>query len=209
MGFSESDSTNCRRHPNPRQLPGICSSCLREKLSNLSNSSSFNNTRKSTTFISYSSSFASSPPYSTASSTSTTTTTTTTTATTRKSPGSRHRRNGSEAYVSVGMVLNNGLKKSRSVSCAPLSKHSKIDCVNYSEKIIGGKIKNNLIGGKILEEDDGKNLRKKNGFLKKLIHSTSKKTKGVLLTHSKTVKERSSSHHNSSSTVAAITKQFS
>lgn len=97
--------------------------------------------------------------------------------------------------MSVGMVLNNGLKKSRSVSCAPLSKHklgANIDCVN-TEKVNGNKSKNNLhhvpagIGGQISE--DG-NLRKKGGFLKKLIHSTSKKTKGVL-THSKTMKERS------------------
>lgn len=191
MGFSESDSSKCRRHPNPKQVPGVCASCLREKLLKVSSSPSFN--RKSTTFISYTSSATSSPPYSTASSSSATTAT-------RKSPGSRHRRNGSKAYVSVGMVLNNGLKKSRSVSCAPLSKH-KIDCVN-SEKnnIIGGKNNNNFVVDGILEEG---NLKKKNGFLKKLINSTSKKTKGVL-THSKTMKERS---HNSS-IVNAITKNY-
>ncbi|KAL2924337.1 putative terpene synthase 11, partial [Bienertia sinuspersici] len=126
MGLSESDSSKCRRHPNQRQIPGVCSSCLREKLTKLSNSPSFN--RRSTHFISYSSSASTSPPYSTASSSSATTVT-------RKSPGTtRHRRNGSEAYVSVGMVLNDGLKKSRSVSCAPLSKTKLIganmDCIS-------------------------------------------------------------------------------
>lgn len=184
MGFAESDSSKCRRHPYQKQLPGVCSCCLREKLTKLSISPSFN--KRSTTFISDdTSSYTSSPPYSTASSSSVTTTTT------RKSPGHRHRRNGSEAYVSVGMVLNNGFKKSRSVSCAPLSKTKLIganfDCVN-NDKVIGAKINKSFMeGGKIVE--DG-NMKKKSGFLKKLIHSTSKKTRGVL-TQSKTMKERS------------------
>ncbi|XP_057541845.1 uncharacterized protein LOC130820473 [Amaranthus tricolor] len=188
MGFSESDSSECRRHLNQRQIPGVCSSCLREKLTKLSTSPSFN---RSSTFISYTSSLSSSPPYSTASSSSTTTTTRT-----RKSSGPRHRRNGSEAYVSVGMVLNNGLKKSRSVSCAPLSKNRNFDCVSDEKGIIGKNKNKNLNfvdghGGKILEDGD---MKKKGGFLKKLIHSTSRKTKGVL-THSKTLKETQTSHN--------------
>ncbi|CAO2828279.1 unnamed protein product [Amaranthus hypochondriacus] len=190
MGFSESDSSECRRHLNQRQNPGVCSSCLREKLTKLSTSPSFNR-RRSSTFISYTSSLSSSSPSSSS------------TTRTRKSPGSRHRRNGSEAYVSVGMVLNNGLKKSRSVSCAPLSKNRNFDCVSYEKGIISkNKNKNKNFmdghGGKILEDGD---MKKKGGFLKKLIHSTSKKTKGVL-THSKTLKETQTSHNM----IATITK---
>lgn len=44
MGWSESEGT-CKKHPNQRQSPGVCSSCLRERLYQLSSSS--NNTSAS------------------------------------------------------------------------------------------------------------------------------------------------------------------
>ncbi|KAK9670689.1 hypothetical protein RND81_13G218400 [Saponaria officinalis] len=182
MGLSETDSSNCRRHPNHRQTPGVCSSCLREKLSKLTISPPSLPSNKINNIASPSSTFSSTPPYSSASSSTTTTT--------RKSPGSRHRRNGSETYVSVGMVLNSGLKKSRSVSCAPLSARTK----SGANDIINDKFKSCVNAcGEVDKEGNHKKIN--NGFLKKLIHTTSKKTKGVFV-HSKTMRERSHSSTN-------------
>ncbi|GAB4847251.1 hypothetical protein Ancab_026292 [Ancistrocladus abbreviatus] len=165
MGYSDPD-LGCRKHPNQKQLPGVCSSCLREKLSKLTDYNHQNN-KKFSSMVSHSSSLSSStsplPAYSSASPT---------------KNSHRHRRNGSEAFaVPLGFVLHtgcsssssnvaNGLKKSLSVSCAPrvMSQGN----LNKEEWIEG-------------------NSKKKTGFWKKLIHSTSKKTKGVLM-HSKTVR---------------------
>ncbi|KAK9713088.1 hypothetical protein RND81_06G002000 [Saponaria officinalis] len=153
MGMSE---TKCRRHPNHRQSPGVCSCCLIEKLSKLNTSPpSFNR---------LSSLSSSSPPsYSTG-----------------------HRRN-----VSGGIVLNNknsdGLKKSRSVSCANLSSRSKLRGIN--DNIINNNHNNNTKAAYVNDDEGCISMKKKNGFLKNLMN-TSKKTKGVLM-HSKTMKERS------------------
>ncbi|KAJ0087444.1 hypothetical protein Patl1_08572 [Pistacia atlantica] len=40
IGKSKSDIIRCKKHPKHRQSPGVCSLCLREKLSKLSTSSS-------------------------------------------------------------------------------------------------------------------------------------------------------------------------
>ncbi|KAJ0025681.1 hypothetical protein Pint_08383 [Pistacia integerrima] len=40
IGKSKSDIVRCKKHPKHRQSPGVCSLCLREKLSKLSTSSS-------------------------------------------------------------------------------------------------------------------------------------------------------------------------
>ncbi|KAL9241371.1 hypothetical protein vseg_015491 [Gypsophila vaccaria] len=198
MGYSEADSSKCRRHPCLRQSPGVCSSCLREKLSKLSTASpSLSLSPK-----------LSSPPYYSSSSSSTTTT--------------AHRRNGSAAYVSVGMVLNNnnnnnnnnsnsnsnsnnnGLKKSRSVSCASLSTRSKF---RGNDAVNNDKLKTGLDD---VDDEEGCNnsLKKKNGFIKKLMNTTSKKTRGVLM-HSKTMNERSlsSSATSTSTSTSTVTIQ--
>ncbi|GMH05927.1 hypothetical protein Nepgr_007767 [Nepenthes gracilis] len=163
MGFSESD-LGCRKHPNQKQLPGVCSSCLRERLTKLATSDS--SYSKPSSIVSDSSSLYSSPPYSSVSSS-----TRKPSATSRR----RHGRNASEAVViPVGFVLhsggcidtNSGLKKSLSVTCAPRDTGVNL---NNSEIIDG-------------------NCKKKTGFWKKLIRSTSRKTKGVLM-HSRTTKE--------------------
>uniref|UniRef100_A0A7C8Z9K6 Uncharacterized protein n=1 Tax=Opuntia streptacantha TaxID=393608 RepID=A0A7C8Z9K6_OPUST len=158
MGFSDLDSSKCKRHPNEKQHPGVCSSCLREKLSKISHTPSFTTYRA--TVVSYSSSVSATPP----------------------AGGKGHWRNGSDAYVSVAGVLSNGLnlKKSRSVSCALLSRsrggsyHGSND--NKIGKMSGGNSNSSSkkfeIGG---IEERGENRRKKGGFLKRFIHSTSKK----------------------------------
>lgn len=159
MGFSDSDSSKCKRHPYEKEHPGVCSSCLREKLSKISNTPSF--TRYRATAVSYSSSVSATPP----------------------AAVNRHQRNGSDGFVSLGGVLSNGLnlKKSRSVSCAPLSRsrggsHHGSNNHNTIGKMSGGNSNSNSkkfeIGG---IEERGENRRKKGGFFKRFIQSTSKK----------------------------------
>jgi len=78
------------------------------------------------------------------------------------------------------------------VSCAPLSARSKLGGNN---DMVNDKFKSCVNANACGEVDskEGFHLKKKNGgFLKKLIHTTSKKTKGVLM-QSKTMKERSNS----------------
>lgn len=122
----------CKRHPNEQQSPGVCSSCLREKLLRLSNS----HMHKKGLIASVSSQ-SSSPRYSSASSSSF-----------NGSPTIR--RNDSIIFMVSG---NSELKKSRSIAF-----------VSRREK-------------------------KKGGFWSKLLRSTGKRTKEVLM-HSKTVRER-------------------
>ncbi|XP_058087312.1 uncharacterized protein LOC131234442 [Magnolia sinica] len=61
MGWSESDY-RCKKHPKHTQSPGVCSSCLRERLSQLSSSNAILTTTPftSSSFSSYSSAYASS-----------------------------------------------------------------------------------------------------------------------------------------------------
>ncbi|KAL9229582.1 hypothetical protein vseg_005033 [Gypsophila vaccaria] len=191
MGFSETETPNCKKHPNHKQSPGVCSACLQEKLSKLRTSSTPPTTLTSnkTNNASKSSSSSSTPQYSSASSNTTTAT--------RKSPGTRHRRNGSETYVSVGMVLNDGLKKSRSVSCAPLTSRGKLGANDG----VSDRFKSCVTTTTVGEVD---NVGKKNGFLKKLIHTTSKKTKSVFMHSKTTMRERShvSTTTNNNATVS-------
>ncbi|XP_010272981.1 PREDICTED: uncharacterized protein LOC104608638 [Nelumbo nucifera] len=56
MGLSEAQA-RCKKHPKHRQSPGVCSSCLRERLSQLSSATS----RRTTAASSCSSSLSSSP----------------------------------------------------------------------------------------------------------------------------------------------------
>ncbi|KAJ7956780.1 putative Avr9/Cf-9 rapidly elicited protein [Quillaja saponaria] len=58
MDCSESEFSTCRKHRNQKEVPGVCSFCLRERLSQLDVSS---NTKKPITPYSYSSSLSSSP----------------------------------------------------------------------------------------------------------------------------------------------------
>lgn len=108
MGRSESQH-GCKKHGNEKQLPGVCSSCLRERLSQLQ-SSSYRNTigGGGGGGYSFSSSLYSSPPYSAVNSYST-----------YVSPiYRRHHRRASEMMGSISFTLKvgNGLKKSRSIA---------------------------------------------------------------------------------------------
>ncbi|KAL8472170.1 hypothetical protein ACS0TY_028770 [Phlomoides rotata] len=102
----------CRRHPNETPQPGICPSCLRERLSRIGtagNSRIFNKTSCSS-----SNSFPTSPVYyyyfSSASSSG-------------ASSPSRHRRVASDVIDSIYMAISgtHGLKKSRSMAYVPRS----------------------------------------------------------------------------------------
>ncbi|KAF8404651.1 hypothetical protein HHK36_009539 [Tetracentron sinense] len=135
MGLSESE-VRCKKHPKHRQSAGVCSFCLRERLSQLSSS------QNSTTMASsWSSSLYSSASSSSSSSCSS-----------YSSPIQHH---GSISFLISG---NNGLAKSRSMAFDP----------------------RNRVG----EDTDG---MKKGGFWSKLLRSTRKRTKEVLM-HSRTVR---------------------
>ncbi|GAB4848758.1 hypothetical protein Ancab_003485 [Ancistrocladus abbreviatus] len=165
MAYSGSD---CGKHPKPKQLPGVCSWCLRERLSKLTDYDNQINTKFSSK-VSHSSSLSSSPRSLPAHS-----------STSSAKNRHRHRRNRSEAFdipvgLQTGSISSNSstsnaaanvLKKSHSASCAP--------------RILS---KGKLNDGELMEG----NCKKKTGFWKKLIHSTSKKAIGGLM-HSKTVR---------------------
>ncbi|XP_057971383.1 uncharacterized protein LOC131160079 [Malania oleifera] len=104
MGIPESDGI-CKKHPNLNQLPGVCSTCLRERLALLSVSSSQNRALVASYYCS--SSVSSSPPYSTASSSN------------HQSPNRRHIRNASDSSGAISIMFNNGLRKSRSIAIVP------------------------------------------------------------------------------------------
>lgn len=162
-GFANSA---CKRHPHEhlRQLPGVCPSCLCEKLSKLNNIISAANAKYSTVISDSNSSFLSLSSFSSSS----------------NSPSHRrYRRNQSDiAFISSNtaittkvrknLVLNGaeaeGLKKSRSVACAP---------VTYRE----AESRKGVTAG-ILKKGGA------SGLWRKLIRSASKKSKGVR-THTK------------------------
>ncbi|CAK9149045.1 unnamed protein product [Ilex paraguariensis] len=100
MGASKAN-IQCKKHPKHRQSPGICSVCLREKLSQLSTSSRSNT---ATTISSCSSSSLSSLSSSNASSYS--------------SPVHRNHRVGLERRGSVGFTMNGRNVLSKSMSMA-------------------------------------------------------------------------------------------
>ncbi|KAL9257983.1 hypothetical protein AKJ16_DCAP03677 [Drosera capensis] len=139
MAAADTDS-HCAKHPNPDNRAGICSTCLKEKLANL--------TPPGPDFTSSLVFHSSSPGF---------------------SSSSTPKKGNTDAAV-VGFVVNFGggggggggvLRKSRSVSCE------------------AGKA--GFGGG------DGRKGRKSGGFWKRLIRSTSRKTKGVLMLSSKRV----------------------
>ncbi|KAG2716700.1 hypothetical protein I3843_03G141700 [Carya illinoinensis] len=111
MGRSESQQ-ECKKHQNEKQLPGVCSSCLREKLSQLNASAS---NMKTTGGFGY---FGSSSPNSPSASSSI-----------FVSPiyGRHHRRALEKTGGSISFTLkvghDYGLKKSRSVAFISRSLH--------------------------------------------------------------------------------------
>ena len=106
MGWSES-GRGCMRHPTTNRSTGVCSDCLRERLSQISDSSN----RKTTTFGENSgySFFSSNSSAGSAS----------------PARGRKHHRNASEVmgsialFFSVGGGGGGGLKKSRSIAFVP------------------------------------------------------------------------------------------
>lgn len=140
MGWSESKQ-GCRKHPNEKQLPGVCSSCLRERLSQLQPSSN-----KKTIGSVGGYSCSSSPSYSPASSS------------IYVSPVYRrhhHHRRLSEKMGSISFTLNvsQGLKKSKSIAFVTRTR----------------------------AEEVAASAKKKGGFWSKLLKSTRKRTKEVLM----------------------------
>lgn len=125
MGWSETDQ-GCKRHPAPglNKLPGVCSSCLRERLTRLSSYSS--NDKISMSAYSF---YSTSPPYSSASSS------------TFISPANRrrHRRNASEMLGSISLRFNfsTGLKKSRSISFVANNQFAEVKDENKKKKKSG------------------------------------------------------------------------
>nr|DAD41038.1 TPA_asm: hypothetical protein HUJ06_015361 [Nelumbo nucifera] len=142
MGWSEA-GVRCRKHPNHRQSPGVCSSCLSERLSQL-----FSTAPRSTTAASSCFSSLSSSPYSSGSSSC-------------SSPIPQ--RNGSELKGRICFVVsgNDGLVRSRSMAF--------------------------VTRNRIAEATDGK---KKGGFWSRFLRSTGKRTKDVVMMHSRTMRER-------------------
>lgn len=140
MAWSEAEVV-CRRHPNETPQPGVCPSCLRDRLSRIAGNSRTNRASSSSPSVSafpvyyYYYSSASSSGCS--------------------SPANRHRlhqRVASDIMESIYFAISgniNGLKKSRSMVCAPRN---------------GAR--------------DGVNSKKKGGFWNKLLlRSSGKKTK--------------------------------
>ncbi|GAA0163466.1 hypothetical protein LIER_19324 [Lithospermum erythrorhizon] len=158
MGWSEAEVV-CMKHKNHMQSPGVCSCCLREKLSKLSvpinlvlpsyNQYSSNSNSSSPTKFYYYSSGHSSP--------------------THMSPPSRsrkHHRIMSDVLSSFSIVSgrsgSDGLKKSRSIAFAAARG--------------GGRLKDGVNNIENIKE-------KKQGFWSKLIKSTSKRTKEAFVHH--------------------------
>ncbi|KAF8377332.1 hypothetical protein HHK36_030709 [Tetracentron sinense] len=118
MGRSESE-LRCKKHLENKQSPGVCSSCLIERLSQLSNSNSI-------------SPFASSSsPYSSAFS----------------SP-IRHRRMASETTGSISFVISdkNGLIKSRSMAFVPGIRGGEKKKGGFWSKLLGSTSKRSKEG---------------------------------------------------------------
>ncbi|XP_042492749.1 uncharacterized protein LOC122072236 [Macadamia integrifolia] len=147
MGWAETEM-RCKKHPMHRQTPGVCSCCLREKLTKLSNASGRGGMEEAGSSCSSS---LSSSPYSSGE--------------TSSDSSPVHDRFGYLEGRGSGLFL-----KSRSVVAIPPRMRSR--------------------SRGAVEITDGK---KKLGFWSKLIRSTGKKTKKMML-HSSTLKEMSS--HN-------------
>ncbi|XP_030497955.1 uncharacterized protein LOC115713605 [Cannabis sativa] len=154
MGWSESER-GCKRHPTTKLTPGVCSDCLRERLSQLSDS--FN--RRTTSFGP-----ASAAGYSFFSSSSTAFSSHYSSRGASPARGGKHHRNASEMMGSIALFFSvggggGGLKKSRSIAFIP---------------------KRSSAGG--LDDHhgfhaEGKNGKKKSGFWSKLLGNTGKKNK--------------------------------
>ncbi|KAL9264809.1 hypothetical protein AKJ16_DCAP13982 [Drosera capensis] len=121
MGISPNDK-NCPKHPNLKQIPGVCSSCLGEKLSKLTPSTqNFPDFSSAAIFHSSSPEFSPVPP---------------------PQPGGGHRRIGSAAMMGK-MTGIGSLKKSRSVTCGGIMRR---DCEEKEDE--GEMIELDLSGSK-------------------------------------------------------------
>ncbi|KAB1200550.1 hypothetical protein CJ030_MR0G006954 [Morella rubra] len=117
MGKSETQQ-GCTKHPNEKGLPGVCSACLRERLSQLYASSNWKTMSSTTGFAGSNSSQSFSPPYSSAPSSST-----------YLSPVyRRHPRKAPEMMGSISFTVKvgHGLKKSRSIAFIARSRAQEI-----------------------------------------------------------------------------------
>lgn len=167
MGWSES-LQGCKKHAALNQSPGVCSSCLRERLSQLSDDS---NKRKTTTIRIGSAYYKNSdydnyffsPSHSSSGD--------------GASPARRHHRHASDAMTflfSGGRGGGGGLKKSRSIAVVPRSASHRF----------GDVVKKSINNMNINFNSNGK---KKGGFWSKLINGATGKRKSseVVVKYSK------------------------
>ncbi|MQM15454.1 hypothetical protein Taro_048400 [Colocasia esculenta] len=193
MGWSEMEG-RCRKHPKHRQSKGVCPSCLREKLSQLSASSSTHNSAifssPGTSYDSASSSVPSSSPGT-------------------PSAIQNHRRRHVAKKLAflmkenkenplLGRAAREPLTKSRSLAFVisnPLGggkkekKKGKADALGEEEE------KEEEDKGEEVEKEEEKNQqkkKKKRGFWSKLAVGGKKRKEKDALFHSKTVRETSS-----------------
>lgn len=165
VGWFKPDGRCCKKHPKHRQSPGVCSLCLRDKLSQLSSS------RKKTTSAnsSCSSSVSSLSSYCSSSSASSCA------SPMHPFPFATKGKSGSSS-VSIFLLSSSkhGLVKSRSMSVFPRRRRRK----------------DGEEGG--VDDDHNKKSAKKSGFWFKLLHPKSKrsiKEKETKLVHSRSVRE--------------------
>lgn len=135
----------CKKHPEQEELPGVCSDCLRERLSQLygfkSQEEKEHVNMMMGTASSASSSLSSSPPYSSASSS----THISPNRPTRGPAGNHHhRRRPSEVTAKISMVIGaGGLKKSRSIAVVPSGRggggDGKTKKVGFWSKLLGSR----------------------------------------------------------------------
>ncbi|XP_062099986.1 uncharacterized protein LOC133805850 [Humulus lupulus] len=154
MGWSESER-GCKRHPTANRTPGVCSDCLRERLSQLSDS--FN--RRTTTFG------PTADGYPFFSSSSTAFTSHYSSGGASPARGTKHHRNASEMMGSIALFFSvggggGGLKKSRSIAFIP----------KRSSSTAGGLDDHGF-------RPEGKTGKKKSGFWSKLLGNTGKRNK--------------------------------
>ncbi|KAI4307428.1 hypothetical protein L6164_030619 [Bauhinia variegata] len=160
IGWFKPDG-RCKKHPKHRQSPGVCSLCLREKLTQISSTS-----RKMTTSVASSTSSSVSSLSSCYS---------TTSASSCASPMHRFRfitEGKSSSSMSIFFPsAKPGLAKSRSLAVLPRRRH---DAAAKSNRLVDNNIKSD----------------KKAGFWSKLLHPKGKRKENAKLMHSRSAKER-------------------
>ncbi|TKY74392.1 hypothetical protein E2542_SST03153 [Spatholobus suberectus] len=160
-GWEVHPDGRCKKHPKHRQSPGVCSLCLRDKLSQLSAASSSSSSRKTTSVSSSTSSSLSSYYSSSASSCAS--------PTTLPFPFPTEAKSGSKVSIFLLSAKHGGVLKSKSMSVVSTRRRRKREGQGEG-------------GG----DDHNKKSGKKSGFWSKLLHPKSERMeeiKGTKLVH--------------------------